>query len=221
MYSQSKMNENLENRDPKTWGKAFWTVIYQIIEAYPHSNVGNELKQKTASFFDSLTMLLPCEKCRLHYREYMAKYPLPLENKKDLEQWAQRLENAIKVRNAAGTISIPAAISQFVTSPANQKPRISAPRSHQPPHRVPVATQQFRTAMQPSMRRPVPVVPQRIAVAPRFVVQPVASVPIQQSQPQSTYQKVISKQVARPSAVPIQRKKGCNCSKKVAPHAHN
>lgn len=54
--------------DPAIWGPHFWTTLHTIAEFYPENPTEEDI-QSFENLFNSLKYLLPCEKCKLHYRE--------------------------------------------------------------------------------------------------------------------------------------------------------
>jgi len=56
------------SNDPTVWGPHFWMTFHTIAEFYP-SNPTEEDIDAFENLFHSLNYLLPCEKCKLHYRE--------------------------------------------------------------------------------------------------------------------------------------------------------
>lgn len=83
------------------WSPALWTVMYAI--AYSTAKTDKSLTA-LYSFYESLAELLPCEKCRKHYAEYLHKYPIhaftidKLDNK-ELCLWVYRLEEQVAKTN--------------------------------------------------------------------------------------------------------------------------
>ena len=58
------------NIKPNFWGPKLWGAIFSIVAVYPEiPNV--EYINSTKGFFTSLTNLLPCNKCKLSYNEYI------------------------------------------------------------------------------------------------------------------------------------------------------
>jgi len=78
---------------PTIWGPAMWHSIFCILEEAPDGQV----PQEYLSFFESFKVVLPCEKCRRHYTEYIAKNPLP-NTRESLKDYFWTLRDYIAMR---------------------------------------------------------------------------------------------------------------------------
>lgn len=61
--------------DPKVWGPKLWFVIHTIALNFPE-NPSYEQKRTHEDFFNSLVYLIPCDKCRVHYRQHINNNPV-------------------------------------------------------------------------------------------------------------------------------------------------
>lgn len=61
--------------DPKIWGPKLWFVIHTLALNYS-DNPSYEQKRTTEDFFNSLVFLIPCDKCRVHYRQHINNNPV-------------------------------------------------------------------------------------------------------------------------------------------------
>lgn len=82
------------------WGPAMWTIMYTV--AYTFSTLENI--EQVYAFYESLGFLLPCDKCRKHYMEYLAKNPIKAftsenTNNRVLCQWVYNLEAQVAKKN--------------------------------------------------------------------------------------------------------------------------
>ena len=70
------------------WGPPAWTFLHTVTYNYPE-NPTNEDKRNYLNFFDSLKHVLPCNKCKGHYKENLKKYDLnnSLNSRQDLVKW--------------------------------------------------------------------------------------------------------------------------------------
>lgn len=63
------------NVDPKSWGPVAWKFLEAVFMSYPtNPSIRDEIWM-----IDFLTVLgdaLPCEKCRMNYKEYMRTHPV-------------------------------------------------------------------------------------------------------------------------------------------------
>jgi hypothetical protein len=90
----------LQNIDPKKWGKYYWKMLEYICFSYP-DNPSQEDKQNIIIFFNSLSNVLPCQKCRNHFKLNLQKYPLDvntvLNNKHNLLTWLLTIHNEVNI----------------------------------------------------------------------------------------------------------------------------
>ena len=61
--------------EPKIWGPKLWFIIHTIALNYP-DNPTYDQKRIHEDFFNSLVFLIPCEKCRIHYRQHINNNPV-------------------------------------------------------------------------------------------------------------------------------------------------
>ena len=81
---------------PSVWGPQFWFILHIISFEYPDNP--NELDKRVYyDFLISLKDILPCEKCKKHYREFIHKHPLHpfLDKKADLVKWCVDIHNFV------------------------------------------------------------------------------------------------------------------------------
>jgi hypothetical protein len=94
--------------DPSIWGPNFWNVLYYI--AYSCPKVLGPLKQlQYYNFFKSLTVTLPCESCRLHYKQYFVSnsiYKVLRKKPVALSSWVLKLHNTINARIGKQPVTI-------------------------------------------------------------------------------------------------------------------
>ena len=78
------------------WGPPAWTFLHTITYNYPENPSDND-KKNYHNFFDSLQHVLPCEKCKGHYKQNIQKYDLnnSLDNREDLVKWLIDLHNEV------------------------------------------------------------------------------------------------------------------------------
>ena len=86
----------LYSNNPSIWGPKLWYIIHNSSIFYP-SNPSKEDQQKMLSFIKSLSILLPCTKCKVHYNEYISKNikmaEKAVESKEALQQFFIDLHN--------------------------------------------------------------------------------------------------------------------------------
>ena len=89
------MSNNRIDLESTIWGPHAWFFIDSVCLSYPKV-VSDTIKEKYKNFFYSFDTILPCLKCREHYKEYIETYPLNdsiLSSKDNLIKWALKLHN--------------------------------------------------------------------------------------------------------------------------------
>ncbi len=92
---------NRINLDPKIWGPYGWFFLVSCILSYPDNPSDND-KQKFSNFIDSIKYVLPCEKCRIHFSNFISDNPLNdniLSSKNNLLKWVYNAQNNVKKIN--------------------------------------------------------------------------------------------------------------------------
>lgn len=90
----------LYNTNSNKWGRVYWEMSHHLTFAYPH-NPTNEDKIIVKTHFDNLKYLLLCEKCRLHYSQYLQLHPLTdeiLSSRTKLIEWLIDFHNDVNKR---------------------------------------------------------------------------------------------------------------------------
>ena len=83
--------------EPKVWGPNAWFFIDSIVLSYP-LNPSQIEKTQYKNFFYSFPVVLPCTKCRVHFNEYINKYPLDdniLSSKEKIIKWILSAHNNV------------------------------------------------------------------------------------------------------------------------------
>jgi hypothetical protein len=96
------------NLNPKIWGPHAWFFIESIIISYP-KNPTIEEKKSYVNFFNSLPDILPCQKCREHFKHFLNRYPLDnsiLKSKDKFITWILSAHNNVKKENNSKNINI-------------------------------------------------------------------------------------------------------------------
>ena len=83
------------DEDPKIWGADFWRVMRKIAERYPVSDPSPSVQVAAKAFFESLTELLPCHKCRSHYTELIAQFPVNYSDRASLMEWVETIRREV------------------------------------------------------------------------------------------------------------------------------
>ena len=87
--------------DRDVWGPAFWTAIHTASFAYPNTPSESQRKHMKA-FIDSMTSVLPCPDCRLHFAQLLGdcpgEYESALENRNALTRFVVDIHNKVNER---------------------------------------------------------------------------------------------------------------------------
>ena len=90
------------------WGHHAWFFIDSIVIALP-DNISLNLQIQLKNFFFSFSSLLPCEKCRYHFSEYVNKTNMinaDFSKKDTVLKWVNTIHNNIRKKNNSEPFSI-------------------------------------------------------------------------------------------------------------------
>ncbi len=99
---------NRINLDPEKWGGKGWFFLESICLAYP-DNPTEEEKKQYKKFFYAIPIVGPCNKCRIHFNQFIKKYPLNdtiLKSKDNLILWILSAHNNVRKINNQKQISL-------------------------------------------------------------------------------------------------------------------
>jgi hypothetical protein len=82
--------------NPKFWGAGAWIFLHSITMNYP-KEPSNQDKQDYIQFFKGLSSVIPCEKCRYHYKRHLDDFPIEeaLDTRETMVQWLINVHNAV------------------------------------------------------------------------------------------------------------------------------
>jgi len=82
--------------NPKFWGPHGWIFLHTVTINYPLEPTPQE-KDAYRKFFNSLTSVLPCEKCAYHYKQHINEEPIEpaLINRDALVRWLIKIHNKV------------------------------------------------------------------------------------------------------------------------------
>jgi hypothetical protein len=95
------------NINPLIWGPHLWKFMHYLTLAYPDEPSDDD-KQKFKTFFLMIGDYLPCEKCRVHYKEHLKITPLTdeiLSSRDGLIKWLFNLHNIVNESNGKPKIT--------------------------------------------------------------------------------------------------------------------
>lgn len=61
--------------DPTEWGKYGWGFLHAITKGYPVNPSIND-KQNMMNFINALGYVLPCDTCKINFKDHLSKRPL-------------------------------------------------------------------------------------------------------------------------------------------------
>jgi FAD-linked sulfhydryl oxidase len=101
------MNTNAPpDLDPKSWGSHMWATIHVLALQADKSNFIN--------FIHSIENLLPCKKCRDHFKEYLKKNPIKSSTLSPFA-WTVEFHNAVNLRIGKSIVDLETARSLWLT----------------------------------------------------------------------------------------------------------
>jgi hypothetical protein len=71
------------------WGKSFWDLIHNISILFPENPTQNDINM-FGNFLDSIQMLLPCEQCRIHFKQNLESFPISSFMKKSASYFSSK-----------------------------------------------------------------------------------------------------------------------------------
>ena len=86
---------------PRCWGATAWHFLHSVAIGYPEM-VGNSpeellIKQRYKQFFESLEFILPCEWCKIHFKQNIQTLPIDnyLDSRYNLSHWLYQFHNLV------------------------------------------------------------------------------------------------------------------------------
>ena len=92
---------------PSVWGPILWHTMHIISLGYPNEP-DESTRQAAASFYRSLSFLIPCPICREHYTKQMQTSPPATESKQALVEWVFMIHNQVNKKLGKVEISFDA-----------------------------------------------------------------------------------------------------------------
>ena len=82
--------------DPSIWGPKLWFFIHSLALNFPDNPTYQDIRH-FEEFFNSLKFIIPCEKCRMHYKIRLEKAPIVnfLKNSDTLFKYTVDLHNDV------------------------------------------------------------------------------------------------------------------------------
>lgn len=88
-----------ELSDPSVWGRAWWTSMLATAYAYPDAPTAEE-RECYSNYFNTVSKVLPCPKCRGHFAELLKEHPVEphLSSGAQLREWLIARKNDVNKR---------------------------------------------------------------------------------------------------------------------------
>lgn len=100
----------------KDWGPFVWTFLHALAERLGKQTndlLASDEAREMVFVLQTLEHVMPCEKCRKHYHEYLKKNPVDEFSKKrgeflrqSVRMWLWKLHEAVNERNGAPSFPI-------------------------------------------------------------------------------------------------------------------
>lgn len=119
---------NRINLSPLHWGPKAWFFLDSIAMAYPVQPTEEE-KKSAKNMILSLSDLLPCETCRINYKEYLRDIvegnylDEVVKNRDNIFNFFMNVHNDVRVRNGSSTRSMEEIFSYYQEE-YSKKPKI-------------------------------------------------------------------------------------------------
>lgn len=93
--------------NPNIWGPHAWNFLHTITINYPYNPTEDE-KRNIVNFFNGLSNQLPCEKCKIHYKQLLKENPIEYHNndKNSIFKWLVNIHNQVNKSLGKKTWSI-------------------------------------------------------------------------------------------------------------------
>ena len=125
---------------PPAWGPAAWKFLHYCTHAYADAPSSQE-RQQAKSFFGLLQHMLPCQRCRLHYRtiyekdmERVARSEIrdPFESRDALVRWLIGVHNEVNRSIGKPAVDSAVAISSLLSANPSHALDLSTPPGSPP-----------------------------------------------------------------------------------------
>lgn len=102
--------------DPSIWGPHYWYVLHSTAYQLDESP-SEEQQQAFTALLNAYAVLIPCEKCRLHFSKAIAAYPPSFESRTAVFDWTRKLHNKVNERLHKNTLSLRQAEAAILARP--------------------------------------------------------------------------------------------------------
>ncbi len=101
--------------DVRLWGPSAWETMHAVTFVYPEQNPTAEEKEAMIRYFYASAEVLPCFKCRKHFKELLMTHRMEdnLENRDQLTRWLVARHNDVNQRLGKPIVSYDFVKSKF------------------------------------------------------------------------------------------------------------
>lgn len=101
--------------DVRLWGPSAWETMHAVTFVYPEQKPTDEEKEAMSRYFYASTDVLPCYRCRKHFKELLMTHRLEdnLENRDQLTRWLVARHNDVNQRLGKPIVSYDFVKSKF------------------------------------------------------------------------------------------------------------
>lgn len=113
---------------PNEWGPPLWYKLHMKTFDYPEVATYKE-KVLAIKYFKEVEKLLPCVKCRVHYRQNLKASPIEyhVDTRDELVRWLIDLHNKVNAQTGKRILSYEEAISIYLPPEGPSKPSYTLP----------------------------------------------------------------------------------------------
>lgn len=111
----------------KDWGPFVWTVLHGFAEKLGRQSIellASDEAREIVLILRAVEHIMPCEKCRKHYHEYLKKNPVEEFSKlrgevlrQSVRQWLWKLHESVNERNGAPSFPIEELTPRYQNAP--------------------------------------------------------------------------------------------------------
>lgn len=108
--------------DPNIWGPSAWLFLHSIALNYP-DNPNIIQKNNYINFINSFTRIIPCQKCKIHFKNLLKKHPINmkvLRSKLSFLEWINLIHNKVNIRLKKKTFTLDESIDLYKKIYKNQ-----------------------------------------------------------------------------------------------------
>jgi hypothetical protein len=114
----------MQNINPKIWGPPMWDSLFYIAFSYPEINPSKIEKENIYNYLISIGEILPCENCRIHFRNNLKENPLTeqiLASRKNIILWLLSIKNNISISKQESEMTYDMIINKYMKAKYNYK----------------------------------------------------------------------------------------------------